>query len=94
MLLFIVNVVYNLIPAGLGNIAVRAQGLFGEAVVRMFRPPGGGGGDIGAAAAAAAVIGGEDTFCELCQVSVSKGSLITLRWDVYKKKNFFNTNRA
>ncbi|XP_059170813.1 E3 ubiquitin-protein ligase MYCBP2-like isoform X4 [Physella acuta] len=62
-----VNVIYNLIPAGLGNIAVRAQGLFGEAVVRMFRPPGGGGGDIGAAAAAAAVIGGEDTFCELCQ---------------------------
>nr|AOV18880.1 myc binding protein 2 [Lymnaea stagnalis] len=50
---------------GMGNIAVRAQGLFGEAVARMFRPPGGGGGDIGAAAAAVGGAG-EDTFCELC----------------------------
>ncbi|KAH9488940.1 E3 ubiquitin-protein ligase mycbp2 [Bulinus truncatus] len=52
---------------GLGNIAVRAQGLFGEAVVRMFRPPGGAGGDLGAAAALAAAAVGVDTYCELCQ---------------------------
>ncbi|XP_055893471.1 E3 ubiquitin-protein ligase MYCBP2-like isoform X4 [Biomphalaria glabrata] len=52
---------------GLGNIAVRAQGLFGEAMVRMFRPPGGAGGDLGAAAALAAAAVGEDTYCELCQ---------------------------
>ncbi|XP_035827428.1 E3 ubiquitin-protein ligase MYCBP2 isoform X3 [Aplysia californica] len=56
---------------GIPNLAGRAQEMFGDAFVRMFRPPpGGAGGDVHPLAAAAAAGGAgrdADTFCDLCQ---------------------------